>query len=198
MPLIATVPRAELEALDLLPHGFAAHPPSLVADLEGRIDWHERAPAESDATRKQLIPYVVAMRGDEVFVTERLVGGNESRLHGRRSFGIGGHVEPDGEGDAGILLRGLWREWHEEVDAPDPVDLRFVGLMNDDSIEVGRYHIGLVYVATLPAGADVQVRETHKLSGRFASVGELAADPDRLESWSALLLDGARWRFGAT
>lgn len=195
MPLIATVPRIELERRALLSHGFSPRPDTLVSDLEDRIAWCERAPTESDATRKQLIPYVVTLRGDEVFVTERLTGGNEARLHGRRSVGIGGHVEPDDEGTVGVLERGLWREWHEEVDAPAPTSLRFVGLVNDDTIEVGRYHIGLVYVARLPSASEVHVRETHKLAGRFATTSELAAAPERLETWSALLLDGERWRF---
>lgn len=188
MPLIATIPRPLLEDRGLLAHGFQARPPRLVASLEALIDWHERAPAETDVTRKQLIPYVVTLSGGAIFTTERLTGGNEARLHGRRSVGIGGHVEPDGHGDAGVLERGLWREWHEEVDAPEPVSLRFAGLVNDDTVEVGRYHVGLVYVATLAPGARVAVRETHKLTGAFIAREVLLGEVDRLESWSALVL----------
>ena len=59
---------------------------------------------------------------------------------------------------------------------------------NDDSNPVGAVHLGLVYAADA-GGRPVAIRETDKLSGHFATLDEVAAVADRLETWSALLFD---------
>ena len=41
-----------------------------------------RPDAENDPGYKQIIPYVVLRRGDEIFMTRRLKKGGEARLHG--------------------------------------------------------------------------------------------------------------------
>ena len=58
-----------------------------------------RPQAEEDPGHRQIIPYVALLRGDEVFSTRRLRGGTESRLHGLISLGVGGHINPDCDGD---------------------------------------------------------------------------------------------------
>jgi predicted NUDIX family phosphoesterase len=71
-----------------------------------------------------------------------------------------------------------------------------VGLLNDDTTEVGRVHLGVVFVAD--AGSrPVAIRETSKLRGAFATAGQVRAVADRLETWSQLIfeqLDGPAQR----
>ena len=88
-------------------------------------------------------------------------------------------------------LGGLRREWEEEIEADFVPDWRLIGLLNDDATPVGAVHLGLVYEADA-AGRPVAIRETHKLRGAFASLAEVEAHRDDLESWSAFALDALR------
>lgn len=182
------------------PQGFVPIPPAegpdLVRRLESLARFEDRPTAERTPAWKQLIPYCIVLRGeDEVFCVERLPSQGESRLHGRLSIGIGGHVEPiDGPVD-GIVARATRRELREELHLPPGVTANLSGVLNDDSDAVGSVHVGLVHVVRLPASIpaeSVRVREISKMRGGFrglAGAGPLWHDSARLESWSALLLD---------
>jgi predicted NUDIX family phosphoesterase len=143
-----------------------------------------RAEAEVDETWKQVIPYLAMRDRDRLFLMRRTSSGADARLHGRWSIGIGGHLHPhDADPVAGLL-----REWREEIEADWLPDPRPLGLLNDDSTPVGRVHLGLVYVAEAE-GRPVAIRETHKLSGTFATPAEVSAVYEHLETWSQLLFD---------
>jgi predicted NUDIX family phosphoesterase len=114
----------------------------------------------------------------------RTRAGGDARLHERWSIGVGGHLGPaDASVEAGLL-----REFHEELLADWQPSVRPLGLLNDDRTPVGRVHLGIVFEADA-AGRAVAVRETHKLSGAFATATEVAAGYEQLETWSQLLFD---------
>ena len=149
-----------------------------------------RADAEPDRAWKQVIPYLVLRDGERYFLMRRTRAGGDARLHDRWSIGVGGHLNP-GDGD---LAGGLRREWREEVRADFVPAFRLIGLLNDDTTDVGSVHVGAVYVADAE-GRPVEIRETDKLSGAFADRPDVAAVVDRMESWSALVfahLEGPR------
>jgi len=143
-----------------------------------------RGAAEADRTWKQVIPYLVLRDGSRYFLMRRTRAGADARLHDRWSIGVGGHLNP-GDRD---LEGGLRREWAEELEADFVPDFRLVGLLNDDTTEVGAVHVGAVYLADA-TGRRVAVRETDKLVGAFAPAPEVAAVVDRMETWSALAFD---------
>lgn len=148
-----------------------------------------RAVAELDRSSKQVVPYLVLRDGPRLFLMRRTRAGGDARLHDRYSIGVGGHLNP---GDVD-LPTGLRREWHEELEAGFTPDFRLIGLLNDDTTEVGSVHLGAVYVAEA-AGRPVAIRETHKLSGAFATVEEVAGVVELMETWSWLVfafLEGA-------
>lgn len=151
-------------------------------EREGRFE--PRAAMEADPGFKQVIPYLVLRDRERYFLMRRTRAGGDARLHDRWSIGVGGHVNP---GDGGIA-GGLRREWAEELVAGFVPDFRLVGLLNDDTSDVGRVHVGAVYVAEA-AGRPVAIRETDKLSGAFATTAEVAAVADELETWSRLVFD---------
>ncbi len=159
-----------------------------VGDFEALVLLHGRfvlrAEAELDRRLKQVIPYLVLRDGARYFLMQRTRAGGDARLHDRLSIGVGGHLNP-GDGD---LAGGLAREWAEELIADFVPDFRLVGLLNDDSTDVGSVHLGAVYVADA-AGRSVAIRETDKLAGSFATAAEVAASVERLESWSAIVFD---------
>jgi predicted NUDIX family phosphoesterase len=160
-------------------------------DIESFVEAVERAgrfsprPAmEADPGFKQIIPYLVLRDGPRYFLMRRTRAGGDVRLHDRWSIGVGGHVNP---GDGG-LSGGLVREWTEELIADFIPEFRLVGLLNDDTTEVGRVHLGAVYLAEA-GGRAVAIRETDKLTGAFATREEVANVAADLETWSLLAFE---------
>lgn len=139
---------------------------------------------ERDPRFKQVIPYLVLRDRGRYFLMRRTRAGGDARLHDRFSIGVGGHLNP-GDHD---LAGGLAREWREELAADFVPEFRLLGLLNDDETDVGRVHLGVVYLAEA-AGRTVAVRETDKLEGRFAAPAALLAVYDRMETWSQLVFD---------
>jgi predicted NUDIX family phosphoesterase len=151
-------------------------------ELRGRYE--PRDAMERDPSFKQVIPYLVLRDGERYFLMRRTRGGRDERLHDRYSIGVGGHLNP---GDGGVD-GGLRREWAEELDADFLPPFRLVGLLNDDTTDVGSVHLGVVYVADA-AGRPVTIRETDKLTGRFVDPAAVAEVVDELETWSQLVFE---------
>jgi predicted NUDIX family phosphoesterase len=150
--------------------------------VQQRGEFRPRAEMELDRSWKQVIPYLVLRDGARYFLMHRTRAGTDARLHDRWSIGVGGHLNP---GDVD-LAGGLRREWREEVAADFEPEFTLIGLLNDDTTDVGSVHVGAVYVAEA-AGRAVAIRETDKLAGAFADRAEVAAVVDRMETWSALV-----------
>lgn len=184
------------------PQGFCS-----AAELEpGLLDrfvdagrFVDRDAAEQDPAYKQLIPYCVIRRPGAVFCVQRRTAQTETRLHGRLSIGIGGHVNPDpaiekARGEA--FFRGaLQRELDEELSGLGDTPPTFLGLLNDDGNAVGRVHAGLVFAIDWPHNAPgsqaPKVREISMMTGGFRHLAELNPlwqDRDRFESWSRILI----------
>jgi predicted NUDIX family phosphoesterase len=182
------------------PHGFVAEPQA-VAQWTRRIReqgfYLERRQAEQDSSFKQIIPYTLVLHGDEVLLLRRLAKGGEARLHGKLSIGVGGHINPI-DGDAGgaagadVLDAGCRRELEEEIAIGCPYTLQPVGVINDDASDVGSVHFGLVNIARCET-AEVTIRESEVLEGRFVTRGALAelarTEGGRFETWSALIIE---------
>lgn len=186
---VLVVPRARLFPGSGL-HGFSTDGiPGYLAAIAAHAYFAPRARVEDDPSLKQIIPYVVLRHHDRIFLVHRTRGGSEERLREKLSVGLGGHINPEDVADAADPVdAGMRRELTEEVDVPQGWQARAVGVINDDVEPVGRVHFGLVFVADLPT-ADVRVRETTKLAGAFATLQEVRAAYNRLETWSQFVVD---------
>ena len=142
-----------------------------------------RADAEVAPQYRQVIPYVVVTHGDEVFTLRRTPKQSEARLHHKVSIGVGGHINP-GHG----IVDGLQKELDEEVDVAGDFDLQFAGIINDESTDVGRVHLGVVYVLR-SSGRNVRVKETEKMTGQWLARRDLTPLRDAMESWSQIVYD---------
>jgi predicted NUDIX family phosphoesterase len=152
-----------------------------------------RSAAENDPTHKQLIPYLVVRHGDRVLCYTRGQAGGEARLHAKMSIGIGGHIN-DGDTharhfDEAAYFRAVERELHEELEIPGSYRQRIAALLNDDSNDVGRVHLGIVHLVEVDS-PEVRPREEAIGNPRFLTAAELAPHRDRLESWSQICFDG--------
>lgn len=150
-----------------------------------------RSEMEHDPSMKQIIPYLIVRHDSRVFAVQRSAAGGESRLHGKYSLGVGGHINrEDVEGAADIVDAGLRRELLEELVIRGNWRVRLVGVLNDDTTGVGQVHFGMVHVVDVET-PNVAVRESKTLSGRLLSGGELRAIRDHMETWSQLILVSA-------
>jgi predicted NUDIX family phosphoesterase len=159
----------------------------LLAAVGAHGTFRPRAEVEDDPSWKQLIPYLVLRDGERIFLMKRTRAGGDARLHDRYTIGIGGHVNP---ADTDVM-GGLRREWAEEIEADFEPEFTPLGVLNDDENSVGAVHLGLIFSADAKRRS-VGVRETDKLSGSFATVDEVAAVADRMETWSSLLFEFLR------
>ena len=157
---------------------------SILATIENNHLFIARPVAEISPEYKQIIPYVALRNGDDFFVLRRTSKQTESRLHHKVSLGIGGHINPD----TPTLLGGLKKELDEEVSVPEPYELQFLGILNDDTTDVGRVHLGAVFVLDT-ASRNVTVRETDKMTGSWRARGELRSMRDAMETWSQIVYD---------
>lgn len=160
---------------------------ALVDTIINEHEFLPRPEAEEDPAYKQIIPYVVLRQGDKIFTTRRLNKGGEARLHGKVSIGIGGHINPvDETSKEKVLMRGLERELDEEVSIEKRGELVPVGVINNDTNDVGSVHLGLCF--TMEVQGEVKVKETEKLEGLWLTVPELMGYWDNMEEWTQIAI----------
>lgn len=154
---------------------------------ENRMRMMPRYLAELDPSFKQLIPYAVVVNSNTgaIFYTRRLKG--DSRLAGRASIGIGGHIEANES-----VLGGLYREIKEEIGLTRKhiALMQFCGYINENASEVGSVHVGFVFVL-FTQKQDIRCLETEKLEGEWAAPETLKGlwKNGKLETWSEIVLE---------
>jgi len=149
-----------------------------------------RSDAEQDKRYKQLIPYVLVICHGRILRYRRGRGGQETRLHGLYSVGIGGHISEEDHGlfSTGLgYQEGMRRELMEEV-AIDEVKETAVAVINDDSTDVGYVHFGVVHVLHV-ANENVAGRRSGIVAPEFIPIVAAVKDPSGYESWSRFCLE---------
>lgn len=189
-PLIV-VPVEQLRAAKL-GQGFDPSPdPILAAVLRpGVARVMPRSMAEKDPRFKQVVAYVALRHEDRIFHYRRSGAVGERRLAGLRSLGVGGHLNSDdvhGSLDRSSLHRAIRRELSEEVTLTEEPSIRLFGVINDDSTDVGKVHVGLVAVADLRL-PDASLRDPTLVDGRFDVARLLLEQSVSFETWSRLCL----------
>ncbi len=162
-----------------------------VLTSSSNILYLNRSDAEKDKRYKQLIPYVLVICNNKILRYRRGRGGQETRLHGLYSVGIGGHIsEEDNQlfsKSIGGYEEGMRRELKEEVDI-DEVKETLVAVINDDSTEVGYVHFGVVHIMHV-ANENVAGRRNGILAPEFVPMVEAVKDPSVYESWSRFCVE---------
>ena len=157
-----------------------------------------RADAEEDITFQQIIPYVLVTdeAHEKFFATRRIAG--ESRLLGRLSLGIGGHINPIDWQNANcaffqthreMVLRGMAREIREEMTGfehtkqPKPYGtVRDLGSSTPD-------HIGIVFTMIAQEPDEIGIRETDTLEPVWMTKKELVQNYEKFESWAQMIIE---------
>jgi predicted NUDIX family phosphoesterase len=151
-----------------------------------------RPEAEADPAYKQIIPYALIVFEKTVLHYVRGKKAGEQRLVAKGSIGIGGHMNETDESlfavDEETYRAGVEREVNEEIKIDTPFEDRIVAILNDDSTEVGRVHLGIVHIFKLKE-PKVHKREAMITGLTFLTPEELLARRESLESWSQICLD---------
>ena len=152
----------------------------------------ERPAAELDPTHKQLIPYSIFHHNGGYLCYTRGGKSGEKRLVAKRSVGIGGHINPvdqshDGLGES-MYFNSIEREMSEELVIGGTHTQEVIGLINDDSSEVGSVHLGVVHRFELSSN-EVRSNEDAIQDLRFYTLDELRVMRGELETWSQIIVD---------
>ena len=175
-------------------HGLTFEPEKYLSALlsRGNNFFLPRAQAENDPSYKQIIPYALIAHGDTVLHYVRGKKAGEQRLVAKGSIGIGGHMNEGDESlfalDEAAYRAGVEREVNEEIKIDTKFEDRIVALLNDDTTDVGRVHLGIVHVFKL-AERKVEKREAMITGLAFLTKEELVARRESLESWSQICVD---------
>jgi predicted NUDIX family phosphoesterase len=159
----------------------------------------QRDLAEDDPSHKQIIPYAIFRFENKFLYYVRGGGSGEKRLASKGSIGIGGHINDvdfaASSLDKDTYTNGVEREIDEELNLTGGYTQEILGLINDDSNEVGQVHLGVVHLFTLESD-QVTSGEDNIADLQFLTLEELEAKHDELETWSQICVEGLRqlWR----
>jgi predicted NUDIX family phosphoesterase len=161
-----------------------------VVTSSSRLVYRNRSEAEQDKRYKQLIPYVLIICNGRILRYRRGKGGQETRLHGLYSVGIGGHISDE---DHGLFSQsagyhdGMRRELMEEVAVEAAKDAA-VAVINDDSTDVGQVHFGVVHIMHVASEATAGGR-SGIVAPEFVPIEQATKEASQYESWSRFCLE---------
>lgn len=152
----------------------------------------------------QIIPYYLFRNKGRFLHYLRPDKGNETRLHGKVSIGVGGHIDvadvitnEDGGIDlTATLVRSGKREGSEEIGIDIADDsFRFIGTIYATDTEVDRVHLGIVGICDLTdeQAEGLTVNEEIMDHG-FKTLAEIRSETDSdplktLETWTRLVIE---------
>lgn len=135
----------------------------------------------------QIIPYVIIKHEDKILFYVRPNVGNEERLHGKVSAGIGGHIDLADivHEDSVISLHATMaaacvREIEEEIKLKvDAEKINWSGLIYRDDGSVDRVHVGVVAEIEIDDAILAQIQSTEE-------IGEIRfINPSNLQTYMA-------------
>jgi predicted NUDIX family phosphoesterase len=185
---VLVVPREILDAV--CPQTFCRESAQIKSAILNNCSFIDRDIVEQDGRYKQVIPYVVIQHQNRYLLIQRTPKQTEARLHNLFSLGIGGHVNDDDSSgkSCDIITSGMQREFDEEIRLEAGGPCKLIGVINDDSTEVARFHVGFVHllIATSPR---FTILEQGKYTAAWKSPDEISNYYDQMESWAQIIHD---------
>jgi len=156
----------------------------LVINQKKQFLW--RSEMEQNPSYKQIIPYLIFTHNNRYFLMQRRSTASETRLRNKYSLGIGGHIRQEDMASASIFD---WarREFHEEVNYQDTLEIEPLGILNDDTNPVGQVHLG--FVLLLKGKSDAISIKSELANGQLVTLDECIEHKSAMESWSQLVVD---------
>ena len=154
--------------------------------IEQHAEFHPRSIMETDPTYKQIIPYLIFQHENTFFLMQRSSKASETRLQSKYTLGIGGHVRAEDLKQGSTLFDWAQREFHEEVNYEGKLQIGTLGILNDDSDEVGKVHMGLVLMLF---GESEEISVKSELAGgELVTFDKLIEQLPSMETWSQIIV----------
>lgn len=154
--------------------------------IEKNQEFHPRSLMEQDANYKQIIPYLIFSFNNLYFLMQRTAHTTEQRLKNKYSLGIGGHIRKEDISN-GSLVDWAYREFHEEVEYSGNLIVEPLGILNDDSNDVGKVHLGFAFI--LYGDNDKISVKSELKSGKLITIEEGFLYKEAMESWSQMVFE---------
>jgi predicted NUDIX family phosphoesterase len=164
--------------------GFFEIDQAVLNNINSFSEDYLRHEAEQNYNYQQIVSYIIFMHNEKLFLMQRSQKSSEKKLNNKFSIGIGGHLRKD-DLQKDIMSWGL-REFYEEVDYKGEYDISLLGMINDQSNEIGKLHLGLVYLMK-GKSSKISIKSELK-SGKLVFKDELFNYYNNLESWSKLII----------
>jgi predicted NUDIX family phosphoesterase len=192
--LIFAIPTTELwNLLTYTEQGFIQCNTNTLKTIVRKGLFRQREEVEEDLSFKQIIPYGVISCKDSFYLFRRTGGQTDKRLPNLFYLGVGGHMNPGkSTGPEELyLIDELKRELSEEVRLVNGCQIEsieFIGFINDDTIQVGRFHIGLLYHIHI-SNKEVFINETNKMTADWIDKSNLTEFYEGMETWTKIAFD---------
>ncbi|WP_395147172.1 hypothetical protein ACF3N0_00225 [Moraxella atlantae] len=142
----------------------------------------------------QILPYIAINNGEGKYLSYSR-NGSETRLHGSRSIGIGGHIDLEDIDKSNsltqldvldIIQTACKRELIEEAEVYQTILANQLSkIIVDTSNQVGRAHVGLFTTIVYPKANPQE--ELH--DPQWFTLDELIDDINAYESWSRIVIN---------
>ncbi len=161
-----------------------------------KIKFISRKTAETNTRWKQIIPYSIISYNNLFLTYTRGQKSDENRLTGKLSIGLGGHINPK---DAYLInnkyafsfdtiVKAMKREIDEEINIKSSYEHKAVGIINDDTSNVDKVHLGVLFIWKLQKKA-IEYREGDITKIQFMTKDELINNYHSFERWSQICID---------
>lgn len=164
-----------------------------------------RIDAETNESYKQVINYVLVKQGNRIlrFVRGRYTSA-QAMLKGQYCIGFGGHVESHDLYDIPLFSHidsgyesGMLRELNEELNLPKDAlqsdKLKMIGVLNDDSSQLGLLHFAFINLLDLSGRdlgrSDLSLKREQSINQlKFVPIDRLNDEFEKYEYWSKLCI----------
>lgn len=153
--------------------------------IETQKEFIWRSKAETDNTYKQIIPYLIFSFQGKLFLMQRKSTASEERLKNKYSLGIGGHIREE-DMQQNNIFNWAKREFIEEVNYQGNLTIKPMGLVNDESNDVGKVHLGFIFLL-IGDSSNISVKSELK-QGTLTTLQECENLYSSMETWSQLSL----------
>lgn len=160
--------------------------PKCLEIISKKAEFQPRSLMEKDPTYKQIIPYLIFEHDGSFFLMQRKKDASEQRLQSKYSLGIGGHMRFEDLQQSADLFGWAKREFEEEVHYEGTFQMAPLGILNDDSTEVGQVHLGIVLM--LVGDSDKISIKSELHSGQLTPLPDCLDYVPYMETWSQITL----------
>ncbi len=175
----------------------------VLSRIRNQCFWAEKTSAELNTNFKQVIGYttIINERDKKVLVYRRSAKTSEyeeTRLQGKFSWGVGGHIEINDLFNPNAIPDSSHREIKEEVDLQvNKQNFNLAGFINDDTDEVGQVHFGVLFIAKTDIlnvsqkDPEIERAELISRSDLLSIINEFSVEnfisPLIVENWSKII-----------